>query len=307
MESTEFSKTSSFYLTGFFLVFFAGLLWSFGPVVVRNMVQAHHYVFQYLFYRGLSVATILICFLIYREGFGFYKNFLSVGLPGLIGGCALATAMTGFIFSITLTSAAVTLFMLAAIPFIAAIIAYFALREKLRTMTLISMIIAFVGVLIMIYNDSLSGSILGALIGFLSATGFAVYTVTIRWRPETPKFTTVVLAGSFCAIFSFLMLGTSFESFTIMPVINIYLSLLHGCIVASGLILFSLGAKYLPAAELALLSLMEVVGGVLWVWLPWFGINEVPSIPVIIGGLIITSAVLLHGFGASRKREPVTL
>ena len=295
------------YLTGFTLVFSAGLLWSFGPVVVRNMDQAHHYVFQYLFYRGLSVATILICFLIYREGFGFYKNFLRVGLPGLIGGCALATAMTGFIFSITLTSAAVTLFMLAAIPFIAAIIAYFALREKLRTMTLISMIIAFVGVLIMIYNDSLRGSILGALIGFFSATGFAVYTVTIRWRPETPKFTTVVLAGSFCAIFSFLMLGTSFELFSTIPVINIYLSLLHGCIVASGLILFSLGAKYLPAAELALLSLMEVVGGVLWVWLPIFGINEIPSTAVIIGGLIITSAVILHGFGARKKREPVTL
>ena len=155
---------------GTFYILFAGLLWSFGPVVVRNMDQAHHYVFQYLFCRGLSVATILICFLIYREGFGFYKNFLRIGLPGLIGGCALATAMTGFIFSITLTSAAVTLFMLAAIPFIAAIIAYFALREKLRTMTLISMIIAFVGVLIMIYNDSLSGSILGALIGFFSAT-----------------------------------------------------------------------------------------------------------------------------------------
>ena len=295
------------YLTGFTLVLFAGLLWSFGPVVVRNMDQAHHYVFQYLFYRGLSVATILICFLIYREGFGFYKNFLRVGLPGLIGGCALATAMTGFIFSITLTSAAVTLFMLAAIPFIAAIIAYFALREKLRTMTLISMIIAFVGVLIMIYNDSLSGSILGALIGFLSATGFAVYTVTIRWRPETPKFTTVVLAGVFCAIFSFLMLGTSFATFTTMPVINIYLSLLHGCIVASGLILFSFGAKYLPAAELALLTLMEVVGGVVWVWLPVFGINEVPSMTVIIGGFFVTFAVLMHGFGASRKREPVTL
>ena len=92
-----------------------------------------------------------------------------------------------------------------------------------------------------------------------------------------------------------------------MPVINIYLSLLHGCIVASGLILFSLGAKYLPAAELALLSLMEVVGGVLWVWLPIFGINEVPSTAVIIGGVIITIAVILHGFGARKKRQPVTL
>ena len=288
-------------------MFFAGLLWSFGVVTVRYMIDAHQFVFQYLFCRGIAVATILVCFLFYREGFSFYTNFAKVGMPGLIGGFGLSVAFIGFIFSITMTTAAVTLFMLAIMPFIAAIIAYFVLGENLRKLTFISMIIAFLGVCIMMYNDSLKGSVLGALTGFFSATGFALYTVTIRWRPETPKFTTVVLAGSFCAIFSFLMLGTSFESFTIMPVINIYLSLLHGCIVASGLILFSLGAKYLPAAELALLSLMEVVGGVLWVWLPLFGINEIPSVPVVIGGLIITSAVILHGFGASRKREPVTL
>ena len=298
---------NSYYLIGFLLVFFAGLLWSFGVVVVRYMIDGHQYVFQYLFCRGISITIILLCFLFYREGFAFYKNFAKVGLPGVVGGFCLGIAMTGFIFSITMTTAAVTLFMLATMPFIAAIIAYFALGEILRKLTFISMIIAFVGVCIMIYNDSLKGSVLGALTGFLSATGFALYTVTIRWRPETPKFTTVVLAGSFCAIFSFLMLGTSFESFTIMPVINIYLSILHGCVVASGLILFSLGAKYLPAAELTLLSLMEVVGGVLWVWLPIFGINEIPSTAVIIGGIIITSAVVLHGFGARKKREPVTL
>ena len=102
------------------------------------------------------------------------------------------------------------------------------------------------------------------------------------------------------------MLGASFNSFYIIPNINIYLSLLHGLIVASGLILFSLGGKYLPAAELALLSLMEVVGGIFWVWLPWLGINEVPSLTTIIGGVIITFAVIIHGLGAKRKRMPVT-
>ena len=90
-----------------------------------------------------------------------------------------------------------------------------------------------------------------------------------------------------------------------MPIINTYLSLLHGTIVASGLILYSLGAKYLPSAELALLSLMEVVGGILWVWMPLFGINEIPSTTVVIGGLVITLAVIFHGIGATRKRMPV--
>ena len=299
------NSNSSPYFIAFVLVFLSGLLWSFGPIAVRYMVNSHEYVFQYLFLRGISIACILIGYLLIREGFSFYKNFFNIGIPGVLGGLFLSTAFIGFIFSITMTTAAVTLFMLAAMPFIAAIVGYFVLGEILRRSTLISMVIAFIGVCVMIINDSISGSALGAIIGFISATGFALYTVTIRWKPETPKFTTVVLAGIFCAFFSFIVLGFTFEPFNTMPTINSYLSLLHGVIVASGLILYSLGAKYLPSAELALLSLMEVVGGVLWVWMPIFGINEVPSLTVIIGGTIITLAVLIHGVGARRKRMPV--
>ena len=294
------------YFYAFVVVFLAGLSWSFGVVVVRYMHEANLYVFQYLFYRGISIALILILYLLYREGLKFYKNFFHIGISGILGGLFLATAFTGFIYSITITTAAVTLFMLAAMPFIAAIIGYFVLGELLTKKTLIAMIIAFIGVIIMIINDSINGTALGALLGFISASGFALYTVTIRWKPETPKFTTVVLAGLFCSTFSVCMLGFSFDSFEQMPVKNSYLSLLHGLIVATGLILFSLGAKYLPAAELALLSLMEVVGGVLWVWIPLFGINEQPSFTVIIGGLIITAAVVYHGLSSRNKREPVT-
>jgi len=294
------------YFFAFIAVFLAGLSWSFGVVVVRYMDQANLYVFQYLFYRGFSIALILLIYLFIREGLNFYKNFFKIGFSGILGGICLATAFTGFIYSITITSAAVTLFMLAAMAFIAAIFGYFFLGELLSRSTFISMIIAFIGVCVMIYNDSISGTILGALLGFLSATGFAMYTVTIRWKPETPKFTTVVIAGLFCSFFSFLLLDFSFEPFSSMPIKNSYLSLLHGLIVATGLILYSLGAKYLPAAELSLLSLMEVVGGVVWVWIPIFGINEVPSLTVIIGGIIITVAVLYHGYSTNRKNDPVT-
>ena len=280
------------YIYAFTVVFFAGIFWSFGALTVRYMVDGHDYVFQYLFYRGISISIILLIFLFITEGFSFYKNFFKIGPSSVIGGLFLATAFTGFIFSITMTTAAVTLFMLASMPFIAAIVGYFVLGEVLKRSTLISMIVAFIGVCIMIINDSITGTALGAIIGFISATGFALYTVTIRWKPETPKFTTVVLAGVFCAIFAFFILDFSVKPFTSMPKINSYLSLLHGFLVASGLILYSLGAKYLPSAELALLSLMEVVGGVLWVWLPIFGINEVPSPTVIIGGIIITVAVV---------------
>mgnify|MGYP001378893597 CR=1 FL=1 len=298
------TKNSYFY--AFIVVFLAGLSWSFGAVVVRHMHEANLYVFQYLFYRGFSIAFILLLYLLIKEGLNFYKNFFKIGISGILGGIFLATAFTGFIYSITITTAAVTLFMLAAMPFIAAIFGYFILGEILNRSTFIAMIIAFIGVCVMIINDSISGTVLGALLGFLSATGFALYTVTIRWKPETPKFTTVVLAGLFCSFFSFLLLDFSFEPFTTMPIKNSYLSLLHGLFVATGLILYSLGARYLPSAELALLSLMEVVGGVIWVWIPIFGINEVPSLTVLIGGLIITIAVVYHGYSTKSKNYTVT-
>ena len=196
------SKNS--YLYAFTVVFLAGIFWSFGALTVRYMVDGHQYVFQYLFYRGIAIAIILIIYLFLSEGISFYKNFFKIGISSVLGGIFLATAFTGFIFSITMTTAAVTLFMLAAMPFIAAIVGYFILGEILKKSTLIAMIVAFVGVCVMIINDSLTGTALGAVIGFISATGFALYTVTIRWKPETPKFTTVVLAGIFCAVFAFL-------------------------------------------------------------------------------------------------------
>ena len=94
------------YIKGFFLVFFAGLLWSFGAIIVRYMIDANQYQPQYLFYRGIAIATILCSYLFIKEGYNFYKNFYKIGLSGIFGGICLATAFMGFIFSITMTTAA---------------------------------------------------------------------------------------------------------------------------------------------------------------------------------------------------------
>ena len=99
---------SNSYFNAFLLVFLAGLFWSFGVVTVRYMVDAHDFVFQYLFYRGISIAIILLIYLFFREGLNFYKNFFRIGISSILGGIFLATAFTGFIFSITMTTAAVT-------------------------------------------------------------------------------------------------------------------------------------------------------------------------------------------------------
>ena len=92
-----------------------------------------------------------------------------------------------------------------------------------------------------------------------------------------------------------------------MPIQNIFLSMFHGTLVGTGLILLSLGARYLPAAEFMLLSLTEVVGGVIWCWIPLFGVNEVPSNITLMGGLIIIIAISFYALGSSKKSTPPTL
>src|SRR6056300_1046075 len=191
------------------VVLFAGLIWSFGPLVVRYMDEPHLIPWQYIFGRGLTIFILLNLYLFFEEGKNFYKNYFKIGLSGLIGGSGLGVAMISFIFS-----------------------------------------------------------------------------VTLRWRKDTPKFTTTAFAGFFCfAIATIVILSNDYVFFS--SSYNSSLFSLHGTLVCLGLILYSIGSKAIPAAELTLLSLTEVIGGIFWVWLPLFGINEIPTTNTIIGGFFL--------------------
>jgi drug/metabolite transporter (DMT)-like permease len=288
------------------IVLIAGTLWSFGALVVRYIEDARNVPWQYVFFRGITIFLLLNLYLFLKEGKLFLNNYSKVGLSGIIGGVSLGSAMMCFIWSITHTSAAVTLLMLAAMPFITAILGYFILNEKISTTTLTSIIIAAIGIMFMALNSNKIGTLFGLLIGLMSALGFSVFSISLRWRKETPKFTTVAVAGLFCAIFSSIVLTFTDANF-LTTFRNSSLSALHGLLVCSGLILYSMGSKNLPAADLTLLSLTEVIGGIFWVWLPIFGINEVPSNNTIIGGVIITFALFYYSFFIKRNRRFIGL
>jgi len=282
-----------------FVVLVAGLFWSFGPLVVRNIDNAQLIPWQYLFFRGSVIFLILNIYLFLAEGQKFINNYSRIGLSGLIGGISLGTANITFILSITSTSTAVTLLMLAAMPFIAAILAYVFLKEKISKTTLIAIIIAAAGVIFMSFDSKETGTVFGLVNGLLSSLGFAGFTVSLRWRKNTPKFTTVAISAIFCVIVSILVLLFN-DSTVLVSLKNTSLSALHGFLVCLGLILYSTKSKYLPAADLTLLSLTEVLGGIFWVWLPLFGINEVPNTNTLIGGAIITSSIIFYGFNTKR-------
>jgi drug/metabolite transporter (DMT)-like permease len=268
------------------VVLFAGLLWSFGPLVVRYMDNPQLVPWQYIFGRGLTIFILLNLYLFFEEGKNFYKNYYKIGLSGVIGGSGLGIAMITFIYSITNTSAAVTLLCLAAMPFFTALLAFLFLREKISLSVWISILIASVGIIIMALDNTGEKSLTGFVFGLTSSLGFSVFSVTLRWRKETPKFTTVAFSGLFCLVFaSVIILSNDLKFFSTSY--NGALFSLHGTLVCFGLILYSIGSKAIPAAELTLLSLTEVVGGIFWVWVPIFGINEVPTTNTIIGGFFL--------------------
>tara|TARA_B100001564_G_C20651313_1_gene676970 strand:- start:192 stop:1097 length:906 start_codon:yes stop_codon:yes gene_type:complete len=275
------------------VVLFAGILWSFGPLVVRYMDNPHLVPWQYIFGRGLTIFIILNLYLYFEEGINFYKNYKKVGRSGFIGGCGLGIAMITFIYSITNTTAAVTLLCLAAMPFFTAVLAYMFLKEKISLNVWVSIFIATIGIIIMALGNSEKNSLLGFVFGLTSSIGFSVFSVSLRWRKETPKFTTVAIAGLFCFIFATIVLLLTKQTF-FSTSYNSSMFSLHGTLVCFGLILYSIGSKAIPAAELTLLSLTEVIGGIFWVWLPLFGINEIPSTNTIVGGFFLFISLMYY-------------
>ena len=268
------------------VVLFAGLIWSFGPLVVRYMDNPHLIPWQYIFGRGLTIFILLNLYLYFEEGKNFYKNYFKIGVSGLIGGSGLGIAMISFMFSITNTSAAITLLCLAAMPFFTALLAFLFLKERISFNVWVSILIATIGIGIMAIGNTSETSLIGFVFGMTSSIGFAVFSVTLRWRKETPKFTTTAFAGFFCfVIASIVILINDYVFFATSY--NSSLFSLHGTLVCLGLILYSIGSKAIPAAELTLLSLTEVIGGIFWVWLPLFGINEIPTTNTIIGGFFL--------------------
>ena len=288
------------------IVLLAGIFWSFGPYVVRNIDQAHTVPWQYLFARGMVIFILLNFYLYLEEGLGFLKNYSKIGVSGIIGGIGLAAAMITFIWSITNTTAAITLLCLAAMPFITALLGFLFLKEKISMNVWISILIATVGIIIMAFGNHEKNTLIGFVLGIVSALGFSVFSVSLRWRKETPKFTTVALAGLICfLISSAVMISKDLSFFSSSK--NEALFAVHGTIVCLGMILYAISSKTIPAAELTLLSLTEVIGGIFWVWLPWLGINEIPGTNTIIGGFFIFLALFYYSLIIKSNRRFIAL
>ena len=288
------------------VVLLAGLIWSFGPLVVRYMNEPNLATWQYIFARGLTIFLIINLYLFFEEGKNFYKNYLKIGVSGIIGGIGLGIAMITFIYSITSTSAAITLLCLAAMPFFTALLGFLFLKERISINVWVAIFIATFGIIIIALGNTDKTSLLGFVFGIISSIGFSVFSVSLRWRKETPKFTTAAFAGFFCFVFATIVILTN-DMIFFSTSYNGALFSLHGVLVCMGLILYSIASKAIPAAELTLLSLMEVIGGIFWIWVPFLGVNEIPSTNTIIGGFFLFMSIIYYSLTIKTNRRFIAL
>ncbi len=288
---------------GLILVVLAALAWSSGGLLLR-MVETDPW--TTIFWRSLFAAITLFLFILVRDGRAAPRLFLGMGWAGVLLAVCFATASTSFVVAVQFTTIANVLLLQSLAPFLAGIMGLIFMREHVERRTWIAMAAAIAGVGIMVSNTLGTASFTGSLFAMLIAFGFGGATVVLRYnrhvRMTPAACLATVLAGSFAMV-----MGAAPGSASLQDVG--LLALLGTCQLALGMILYTTGARLIPAAESALLANIEVVLGVVWVWLVF---AEDPGARTLIGGSIILASLIGHSLvdlrrgGGRRVAPPAT-
>ncbi|AGI72516.1 putative DUF6 family transmembrane protein [Octadecabacter arcticus 238] len=293
------TSTADAHKYGVLFVFAAGILWSTVGLGIRMIEDA--VVWQILFYRSISMSLFLYVVIRVRSGESPIVQIHRIGFPSVIAGLSLVAAYSGGIYSIQNTSVANAMLLFATAPFMAAVLGWIILGERVRVATWVAIAFAIGGIAIMVADKSGSVVLKGSLAALGSAFGFAVFTVALRWGRTGEMLPSVFLSGLFAAVITFGICQLSG--------LTVAVSLHDGAIsmgmgvfqVGAGLILYTLGSRSLPAAELALLSLAEVLLGPLWVWL---FLGETASLNTLIGGAVLLAAIAGNAASGKRRKPP---
>ncbi len=298
-ETPAPADTGESHRRGVFFVFCAGILWSTVGLGIRLIEDV--VVWQILLYRSISLAALLYVVVWLRSGESPFAQIRRTGFPSVLAGLALVAAYSGAIYAIQVTSVANAMLLFATAPFITAVLGWIILKEPVRRATWIAIVVAIAGIAIMVADKSGSVAFKGSVAALGSAFGFAVFTVALRWGKAGEMLPSVFLSGVFGIVITFAIcqgLGLS----VVLSVRDGGIAMGMGVFqVGAGLILYTLGSKSLPAAELALLSLAEVLLGPVWVWL---FLGETVTVNTLIGGAVLLAAIAGNAVSGKRRRPP---
>ena len=269
------------------LVLMAGIFWSLSGLVYRWIEVATAW--QVLFYRSLSLFGVIALWLVLRYRGRLIGVFQSAGRLSVLGGLCLSISFSGYILALDQTSVANALFILAAAPFFAALLGRALLSEHIGWTTSLAMGIAALGLAVMAGKELAIGRGLGELFALAAALGLAGLTITLRMRRTIDMLPAILFASLFATLFALTGMLWDGDSLILTPK-DLSLSISLGVFqVGLGFMLYTAGSRHLPAVELTLLSLTEVIVGPI---LAWLGADEVPSVTTLAGGALILLAIV---------------
>jgi drug/metabolite transporter (DMT)-like permease len=248
--------------------------------------------------RALFAFLALLGFVALFNRRGTVEAFRTMGRAGLAVAGAMAVASASFIVALNHANVANVLFMQAVAPVLAALIAWIALRESVSRRTALAMGIALLGVTLMVGGAG-SGGVVGVGASFVMTLAFAVAIVITRHRRD------VSMAPAICL--SQLLVFVAFAPLADMASVtgrDLGLLVLLGVgQMGLGLAFLTVGARLIPAAEAALITLLEVVLGPLWVWIAY---GEEAGAATLVGGAVVVGAVILQTAAPARPERRLT-
>ena len=282
---------------GSVLVLLAGAIFSVGPLTFRAVLEADAW--QYLFYRGFS-AAVVAALTIMVIGRNPVRSIVDGGFCQVAAGLLLGTLFVLFIVSLSRTTAAFVLLLQCTSPFFAALLGRAFLREPVGRDTVVSMLVAFVGVAIMVGANFESGDRVGTILSLLLPVFLGGYSVLVRSSPARDPGVPVIIGGFAVAVVAGVVSwgGPGLD----LPFRDVAM----GCI-GGGVLLglagpvFNYAHRFVPPADTSLLLISEIVLAPLWLWI-WPG--EVPSSGTLIGGGVSLSAVVWLTARAAGRSEP---
>ena len=237
--------------------------------------------------------AILLGFVLYCRR-DFKKQILVIGGWGLVLAILQGSFTWTFYGALKNTSVANVLVFFASMPLISALMSKIFLHEQVQKATWTAIGVVVLGLLIVGSRGLTGGNWLGDFLALMSAVIMAGFFTVVRGR----RAVNLIPATGFGLLLAALVASP----FAVFPEMSssqwVYLIVGAGFVLPVALALLTLGPRYIPAPEAAMLTLLETVLGPLWVWVV---INEQPDVNTIIGGAIVVGTLLLHALWRMRQ------
>jgi drug/metabolite transporter (DMT)-like permease len=251
---------------------------------------------QVMFYRSITFALTVLVVVAWRYRGRTPEAFRAIGRAGIAVGVISGAGSIAYIFALLTTTVANTMFIVSVTPLCTALLAWAVLGERPRTATWLAIAIAISGIAVMFSQGVTDSRLLGSLLAFAAAVGMAAMIVIIRRAKDIDMVPAQCLGGLIAAMVAALMVDTF-----VVPARDLGRMVVLGVVqIGAGFMLVTIGARYVPAAQVSLLMLSEMVLAPIWVWL---AVDEVPAMVTLVGGILVMAAVISQAVAGLREER----